>query len=799
MAQEVAVGISAKPLPGKDDRTPWVGRAIRRLEDGTLVTGQGLFAADLPAALWVRFVRSPVAAGRIVRIAAPDGTSGAARGGPMVLTAADLAGVKPIRPMLHKFNYVPITQPVLAADMVRFVGEPIAAAVAPSPEEAEDLADRVEIDIDETPAVADAPAALAAGAPLVHSNASGNVVVAAQVKTAAFDAKLATCARRVGVAVRSRRQNALPLEPRAAHAAWDAASARVTLHCTSQMPHLMRTIIAELIGMRESDLRVIAPDVGGGFGQKMSLAPEFVLVTWLARKLKTSVAWVEDRRENLIACFHSRDQHVALEGAFDAEAKLTALSADIVANVGAYSCYPTTCGVEPLMAMAEMPGPYDVRDYACSARGVVTNTCPMAPYRGVSRPVITFALERLMDKAAAAFGLDPVEIRWRNLITTFPYTSATGLVFDDASYRETMEAAVAAAEVPAFRARQAQVRAQGRYLGIGFATFSERTGYGTPAFAARGMEVTPGWETVELAMDPSGFIEARIGASPHGQGLRTTLAQIIADELGTMPERIKIVHGDTDRTPYGWGTFASRSLVIAGGATLMAARKVRAKLARMAGLLLEASPDDIVLEPDAARVAGTDRTIAISALARAAYHQTHLFKGEVGPGIVETATYDPPGTFSNACHVAMVEVDVETGHVAIEKYLVAEDAGRVINPLIADGQIHGGVAQGIGNALLEEIVYDATGNVLTASLADYLPPTAREVPPIEIHHRETWSDASVTKAKGLGEGGTIGAPAAIINAINDALAPFGVSIDEIPATPQRIRAALRSASTPKRA
>jgi aerobic carbon-monoxide dehydrogenase large subunit len=799
MAQEVAVGISAKPLPGKDDRTPWVGRAIRRLEDGTLVTGQGLFAADLPAALWVRFVRSPVAAGRIVRIAAPDGTSGAARGGPMVLTAADLAGVKPIRPMLHKFNYVPITQPVLAADRVRFVGEPIAAAVAPSPEEAEDLADRVEIDIDETPAVADAPAALVAGAPLVHSNASGNVVVAAQVKTAAFDAKLATCARRVGVAVRSRRQNALPLEPRAARAAWDAASARVTLHCTSQMPHLMRTIIAELIGMRESDLRVIAPDVGGGFGQKMSLAPEFVLVTWLARKLKTSVAWVEDRRENLIACFHSRDQHVALEGAFDAEAKLTALSADIVANVGAYSCYPTTCGVEPLMAMAEMPGPYDVRDYACSARGVVTNTCPMAPYRGVSRPVITFALERLMDKAAAAFGLDPVEIRWRNLITTFPYTSATGLVFDDASYRETMEAAVAAAEVPAFRARQAQVRAQGRYLGIGFATFSERTGYGTPAFAARGMEVTPGWETVELAMDPSGFIEARIGASPHGQGLRTTLAQIIADELGTMPERIKIVHGDTDRTPYGWGTFASRSLVIAGGATLMAARKVRAKLARMAGLLLEASPDDIVLEPDAARVAGTDRTIAISALARAAYHQTHLFKGEVGPGIVETATYDPPGTFSNACHVAMVEVDVETGHVAIEKYLVAEDAGRVINPLIADGQIHGGVAQGIGNALLEEIVYDATGNVLTASLADYLPPTAREVPPIEIHHRETWSDASVTKAKGLGEGGTIGAPAAIINAINDALAPFGVSIDEIPATPQRIRAALRSASTPKRA
>ena len=295
-------------------------------------------------------------------------------------------------------------------------------------------------------------------------------------------------------------------------------------------------------------------------------------------------------------------------------------------------------------------------------------------------------------------------------------------------------------------------------------------------------------------MDPSGFIEARIGASPHGQGLRTTLSQIIADELGTSPDRIKIVHGDTDRTPYGWGTFASRSLVIAGGATLLAARKVRAKLVTMASLLLEASADDIVLEADVARVTGTDRAIAFETLARAAYHQIHRFKGEITPGIVESATYDPPGTFSNACHVAMVEVDVETGHVVIEKFLVAEDAGRLINPLIVDGQIHGGVAQGIANALLEEIIYDETGNILTATLADYLPPTAREIPPIEIHHLETLTQASITKAKGLGEGGAIGAPAAVVNAINDALSPFGVSIDEFPATPQRIRAALRAAS-----
>ena len=772
---------------GKDSGSTWVGRSIRRLEDPALVVGQGRFTGDLAAAKWVRFVRSPVAAGKILRIGKPDGAT--------VVTAADLGAVKPIRPMLHKFNYIPVGQPVLADDVVRFVGEPVAAVIAASEEEAEDLVDLVELEIADTAPLVDARDAIAAGAPAVHAEAPANVIVEGRVKTPGFEATHAAAHRHVKVQVRSRRQNALPLEPRAAHAAYDAASGRVTLTCSTQMPHLMRTAICDLIGMPESDLRVIAPDVGGGFGQKMSLGPEYVLLAWLARKLRNSVAWSEDRRENLIACYHSRDQHVTLEGAFDAGGKLVALSADILANVGAYSCFPTTCGVEPLMALAEMPGPYDVREYACHSRGVVTHTCPMAPYRGVSRPVVTFTLERLMDKAAAAFGIEPAQMRRRNLIDKFPYTSAMGLVFDEATYVETMEVAVAAADIAGFRKRQADARKDGRYLGLGLSTFSERTGYGTPAFAARGMEITPGWETVDIAMDPSGFVEARIGASPHGQGLRTTLAQIVADELGVTPDRVKIVHGDTDRTPYGWGTFASRSLVIAGGATLLAAQKVRAKLIRIASHLLEASAEDIVLEKGAAIVAGTDRKLDIAQLARAAYHQTHRFGGEIGPGLTESATYDPPGTFSNACHIALVEVDIETGGVTIEKFIVAEDAGRLINPMIVDGQIHGGVAQGIANALYEEIVYDETGNILTTTLADYLPPTSREIPPIEIHHLETLTTATVTRAKGLGEGGTIGAPAAVVNAINDALSPFEVSIDEFPATPQRIRAALRAAGS----
>ncbi|MGB7035922.1 MAG: molybdopterin cofactor-binding domain-containing protein [Xanthobacteraceae bacterium] len=346
-------------------------------------------------------------------------------------------------------------------------------------------------------------------------------------------------------------------------------------------------------------------------------------------------------------------------------------------------------------------------------------------------------------------------------------------------------------DVDAFRARQSEARSRGRDFGLGFATFSERTGYGSPAFAARGMEITPGWEMVELTMDPSGRAEARIGASPHGQGLRTTLAQIVAEALGISPAEVRVIHGDTDRTPYGWGTFASRSLVISGGATMLAAQKLRGKLLGIASHVLEAAVEDIVLADGEAKVSGTDRAVAIADLARAAYHQAHRFKG-MTPGLSESAQYDPPGTFSNACHVALVEVDIETGRVTTERFLAVEDAGRIINPLIADGQVHGGVAQGIGNALFEEIVYDDLGNIQTATLADYLPPTAREIPPMELHHIETPAASSVTGAKGLGEGGAIGAPAAIINAINDALSPFAVSIDEMPATPQRIRAALRA-------
>jgi aerobic carbon-monoxide dehydrogenase large subunit len=763
----------------------WIGRSLPRLEDPSLLRGCGSYVADrIGKAAAVRFVRSPLARGTIMAIDIPPGAT--------VFTGRDLSEVRPIRPILHRPDYVAIGQPVLPVDRVTFCGQAVAVVIAEEPALAEDIADQVFVDIEAADAIVDLDAAIVPGAVPVHPEAPSNVLVEGRTKTAGLDKAFAEAAEIVTLELRSHRQSAAPMEGRAGLAEYDAASGRVTLTASVQMPHMLRTGIADTLGIPESDLRVIAPDVGGGFGQKMSLFPEYVVLVWLARKLKRSVAWIEDRRENFIASAHGRDQAFSLRGAFSKDGRLLGLEADLRSNVGAFSCYPVTCGVEPLMALAELPGPYDLAEYGVRSRGVTTNTCMMAPYRGVSRPMLTFSMERLMEVAARRLGIDPVEIRRRNLISAFPHRSPTGLVYDEGSYLQAMEAAVNAINLPAFRARQAALRKRGRHLGVGLSVFSERTGYGTPAYAARGMEIVPGYEIVDCTMDPSGDVVLRIGSSPHGQGLKTSLAQLVSDELGIEPQRIRIVSGDTDATPYGWGTFASRSMVIAGGASKLAAGQIAGKLRTIAAHLMEAGPDDITLENGFARLSNSNRAMEIGALARAAYHQSHKFKG-LSPGLHESAVYDPGGTFSNACHVAIVEVDIETGGVKVERFLVVEDAGVLINPMIVDGQIAGGVVQGIANALFEEMIYDESGNLLTASFADYLPPTSAEIPEIEITHMETVSPESVTKAKGVGEGGAIGAPAAVVNAIVDALSPFGIELFELPATPQRIREQLRKA------
>jgi len=769
----------------------WVGRRLPRYEDPVLLRGDGRFVADLArGALAMRFVRSPVARGTIRDITAPPGAR--------VITAADLAEVKPLCPRLLRPDFVPIAQPVLATERVTYVGEPIAAVIAESAAAAEDIAEQVAVDIDPETPVVTLDQALASGAPLVHDAAKHNTIIDTGLDTGEVDTAFAAAAEVVAFTFISHRQSAMPLEARAALATFDPATGRVTLSISGQAPHLVRTAVADALGIAEADLRVIAPDVGGGFGQKVPTIPEHIVAVWAARRLRHAVAWIEDRLENLTASFHARDQRLHVRGAFGADGKLLALDADILCNVGAYGNTPVTAALEPLMAMTELPGPYDLRALRVRTRGITTNTCPMAPYRGVSRPVITTAMERLMDTAAGRLGLAPSTVRRRNLISAFPHHSLTGMVQDAGSYRQAMEEALQMADLPAFRARQAAAWAEGRYLGIGFSVFAERTGYGTPTFAARKMEVTPGYERVELAMDSSGFVEARIGASPHGQGLKTTLAQLLADEIGIEPRHIRVVSGDTDRTPYGFGTFASRAAVVAGGACKLAGMKLRERLAEVAAQTLEAAAGDIEIDDGRAVVRGTDLAVGVPELARAACHQSHRFPAIIETGLSAVATYDPAGTFSNACHVAIVEVDIATGGVRIERFIIVEDAGVLINPTIVEGQIHGGVAQGIANALYEEVIYDEAGNILTGSLADYLVPTMAEIPDLEIHHLETITDASITGVKGVGEGGAIGAPGAVLNAIVDALHPFGVEIFEMPVTAQRLLEKLQQSGSGSR-
>ncbi|MET7333752.1 xanthine dehydrogenase family protein molybdopterin-binding subunit [Nonomuraea sp. NPDC005650] len=781
----------------------WTGRSLPRLEDPAIVRGWGRYVADIAAAdrgcLHARFVRSPHAAGRLISVTAPEGVT--------LFTAADLVGVRPIHAVLNRPDFVAVDTPILAADVVRFVGEPVGLVLAASEAEAEDALELVEIEIEPLPPVLSAAQATAPGAPLVHDAAfpgDPNTVVDGRLRTDGFDEAFARADRIVTVQVGSARQSAMPLEARAAHVSYDRGSGRSTLHATVQMPHVTRTGIADALGMREDDLRVVAPDVGGAFGAKMCLAREDVALVWASRTLRRDIAWIETREENFLAAWHSREQVYDVQGAFSAEGELLALRGDLVCDVGAYSCYPVTWGVEPLMAMAELPGAYRVPEYAVRSRGVLTNKCPIAPYRGVSRPIQVLAMERLMDVAAGELGLDPVAIREANLIREFPHRSPSGLVLDEASHLETLRAAVELAGIEDFRARQAAARAEGRYLGLGISCFAERTGYGTPAFAARSRPfrlgaraaevITPGYERVVLTMDPSASVTLRIGASPHGQGLKTTLAQVVCDELGLAPGAVRVIASDTDATPYGWGSFASRAMVIAGGAALLAAQSLAARLRTLAADRIGALPDDIDLAGGQARRRDTGESVPLAALARDTYHNAQLIPDKGEPALEAVGLYDPSGTFANACHIAEVEVDPLTGQVRVTRFLVAEDAGRLINPAVVDGQIHGGIAQGLANALYEELIYDERGVLVTTSLMDYLPPTIAETPAIEIVHLETISPASVTGAKGVGEGGTIGAPAAIANAISDALAPFGVGVFHLPATPHRIRTAIRDAS-----
>jgi carbon-monoxide dehydrogenase large subunit len=787
--------------------TQWVGAPVPRKEDRRMLLGRGRFVADLdprtrtPGAglLHAAFVRSPHAHACVNVI--DGGAALRADGVNAVFTAADL-GHPYLLAMLERDEFIPTRIPILAGEVVRFVGEPVALVVADDPYRAEDAAELIQVHWNPRSAAMSIEAAKAADAPKLHEGAEGNCLVDLKM----FDDDrlteiFADAALVISATFASSRVAALPLEGRACLAEWDDRDDQLVMHVSTQVPHQVRSGVAQALGLPERQIRVIAPDVGGGFGLKCVVGREEVAVAAAAWRLRRPVCWAEDRQENLTAAFHGHEQQYQVRAAFDADGRIRALDAEIDCDTGAYSAFPFTCAVEPLMAATELPGVYKVPAYRARGRAIATNKTPTAPYRGVSRPQIVLVMERLMEKAATALHLDPLHVRRMNLIGPgeFPYQGVNKITYDEGSYRESLDLAEEHVAKQAWPAERDQIRQAGQRAGIGYACFSERTAYGTPAMSLRRMRMTPGYDTALVRMDPTGEVIVTTGTCGHGQGHETTFAQIVADRLGVHPDQVRLRQGDTDLVSYGWGTWGSRSLVIGGGAAGRAADLVAMQLKHVAAHLLEASPGDVELAEGNARIRGdAAAAIPIAELARVVYFQAHRLAEDLRYGLEARASFDPPGTFSNACHVAMVTIDPGTCAIRLHRYLVVEDCGVVINPMVVDGQIRGGVTQGVAAALLERVCFDPEGQPSSATLMDYLAPTAAEMCPVDIVHLQTPSRFSETGAKGMGEGGTIGAPAAVLGAINDALSDTDVRFDHIPVRPQDLSAALNRAGAARR-
>jgi carbon-monoxide dehydrogenase large subunit len=775
-------------LDERQTRPKNIGARVRRTEDPRLLTGRASFVDDrqVKGVLHVAFRRSDRSHARILSIdrAAARAVPGIAA----VLAAEDLADAMPLRAVSRMANYFATPIRALASGKVRFVGEPVVAVVAESRYLAEDACELVEIAYDPLPVVIDPEAAAGPEAPLLHEEAGTNVLVQREFKRGEFETEMFAAPVKVKARFRFHRKTPAAIENRSCLAEYDAGRDELTLHSSTQVPGIIRNALSEALGMPGHRLRVIAPEVGGGFGGKASLYPEELLVAFAARKLGRPVKWTGDRMEDLTATTHAFDEIVEAEMGLDRDGRVRALTADVIGDVGASSIYPWTCALEPVQVVSFLPGPYRIQSYRGTVRAVATSKAPSGPYRGVGRPISTFVTERLLDMAARRIDLDPREIRLRNFIQDheFPYRIGSGIVWDRSGFTDCLLAACKAADYDALRKRQAEARAAGRWLGIGIASYAELTGIGSRISVAPGMPLNTGTETAKIRIDAAGGVTAAFGVASHGQGLETTLAQVVADKLGVRIEDIRIVQGDSAAVPNATGTYASRSTVLAGGAAMLAARSVRAKVFKVAAHLLEASADDLVAEDGRIYVPDTNKSTTFRDVARAVYLEMGRLPPEARDELEAAATYDPVvGTTSSATHIAVLEVDLNTCTVRLEKFVVAEDCGRIVNPLIVDGQVHGGVAQGIGAALYEELVYDGQGQILTASLADYVLPAASDVPPMHVIHMETASPA-LGGFRGMGEGGTIGAPAAVANAVSDALAPLGIEIDELPVTPERL-------------
>ncbi|MFO0291814.1 MAG: xanthine dehydrogenase family protein molybdopterin-binding subunit [Rhodospirillales bacterium] len=782
-----------------------IGAAVRRKEDVRFLTGRGTYTDDIArhGQTHAYIIRSSQPHALIKRI--DTSKAKAAPGVVAVFTGADMAadgvGGLPCGWLVKNKDGSPMKEPAhppLVVDTVRHVGDHIAVVIAETKAQAKDAAELVEIEFAPLAAVVDSLDALKAGAPQVHGDAApGNLCYDWELgDKAAVDAAFARAHKVAKIDLFNNRLIPNAMEPRAATGDYDPASGDYTLYTTSQNPHVIRLLMgAFVLHIPESKLRVYAPDVGGGFGSKIYHYAEEAIVTWAAGKIRRPVRWTADRSESFMSDAHGRDHHSHAELALDKDGKFLALRVATVANMGAYlstfaSCIPTYLYATLLAGVYTTPAIY------CEVKAVFTNTVPVDAYRGAGRPEATFLLERLVDIAAREMGMDRVEIRRRNFIPTnaFPYQTPVALQYDSGDYFSTLEQAQSSAGWAGFEARRAEAKKRGKLRGIGVSTYLEACGI-APSNIAGALGARAGlYEAATVRVHPTGSVTILTGSHSHGQGHETTFAQLVSETLGIGIDQVDIVHGDTNKIPFGMGTYGSRSLAVGGTAIVKALDKVVNKAKRIAAHLLEASVNDIEFKDGKFTVVGTDKSKTFGEIALTAYVPHNYPLEELEPGLEENAFYDPKNfTFPGGCHIAEVEIDPDTGVTRVVSFTAVDDVGRVINPMIVEGQVQGGVAQGIGQALLENCVYSKDGQLITGSYMDYAMPRADDLPSIGVATHTTLCTHNPLGVKGCGEVGAIGSPPAVINAVIDALRDYGVTHMDMPATPQKVWSVINGA------
>jgi carbon-monoxide dehydrogenase large subunit len=779
-----------------------IGASLKRKEDPRFLTGKGNYTDDIvrPGQTWAAFVRSPHAHARIKKV-----RTEAARKAPgvvAVLTGADLAadkvGILPAGWLIHSKDGSPMVEPghpALVADKVRHVGDQVAVVIAETRDQARDAAALVEVDYEELPAVVSVVDAVKPGAPLVHDQAKNNTCYDWHLgDKAATDAAFAKAHKVVTLDLVNNRLIPNAIEPRSAIGDFDKVTGELTLITSSQNPHLIRLLLAAFtLGVPEHKLRVIAPDVGGGFGSKIFHYAEDFVVLWAARKIGRPVKWTATRSESFMSDAHGRDHVTHCELALDKDGRFLGLRERTLASMGGYLSQFAP-SVPTYLHATLLAGCYTTPAIYSEVRAVFTNTVPVDAYRGAGRPEASYLLERIIDVAAREMGIDRVEIRRRNFIPAdkFPYQTPVALQYDSGNYQATLETALKKADWAGFEKRRAEAKARGKLRGIGISTYVEACGIAPSAVVgALGGRVGL-WESAHVRVHPTGTVTLFTGAHSHGQGHETTFAQLVADRLGMSPDQVEVVHGDTAKSAFAMGTYGSRSLAVGGTAIVQALDKIIAKGKKIAAHLLEASEGDVEFKNGKFTVKGTDRAKAFGEVVLAAYIP-HKYPPNLEPGLEEGAVYDPKNfTFPAGCHICEVEIDPETGTTQVVAFTAVDDVGTVINPMIVEGQVHGGVAQGIGQALLEGCVYDQkTGQLLSGSFLSYTMPRASDLPSFTVGTETTACTHNPLGVKGVGEVGAIGSPPAVINAVCDAI---GVRHLDMPATPERVWRAIRGAA-----